>query len=79
MDSINVKIETLDDFNKLCRLLSKRDENIDAVKGKHVVNAKSILGLLSLGSGVITLEIEDGEYNKVEELKHSIGMTLGYM
>lgn len=43
-----IKIETLEKAKEFVTECCKYDENIDVVSGRYVINAKSLLGLLSI-------------------------------
>lgn len=49
MKIMKIKLNTLNDANNLVKAIDKYDYDIDAVYGRYVIDAKSIMGLLSLG------------------------------
>ena len=49
MKIMKIKLNTLNDANNLVKSIDKYDYDIDAVYGRYVIDAKSIMGLLSLG------------------------------
>ena len=46
---MKIKLNTLNDANSFVKTIDKYDYDIDAVCGRYVIDAKSIMGLLSLG------------------------------
>lgn len=46
---MKIKLNTLNDANSFVKAIDKYDYDIDAVCGRYVIDAKSIMGLLSLG------------------------------
>lgn len=49
MKRMKIKLNTLNDANSFVKTIDKYDYDIDAVCGRYVIDAKSIMGLLSLG------------------------------
>ena len=49
MRRMKIKLNTLNDANSFVKAIDKYDYDIDAVCGRYVIDAKSIMGLLSLG------------------------------
>lgn len=49
MKIMRVKLNTLNDANSFVKAIDKYDYDVDAVCGRYVIDAKSIMGLLSLG------------------------------
>lgn len=49
MKIMKIKLNTLNDANSLVKAIDKYDYDIDAICGRYVIDAKSIMGLLSLG------------------------------
>ena len=49
MRRMKIKLNTLNDANSFVKTIDKYDYDIDAVCGRYVIDAKSIMGLLSLG------------------------------
>ena len=46
---MKIKLTTLDDANKLATICGTFTEDIDIVVGRYVIDAKSYLGILSIG------------------------------
>lgn len=46
---MKIKLNTLDDANKLAAICGTFTEDIDIVVGRYIVDAKSYLGILSIG------------------------------
>lgn len=49
MRRMRIKLNTLNDANGFVKAIDKYDYDVDAVCGRYVIDAKSIMGLLSLG------------------------------
>lgn len=49
MRRMRIKLNTLNDANSFVKAIDKYDYDVDAVCGRYVIDAKSIMGLLSLG------------------------------
>lgn len=43
-----IELYNVNDVKEFCRISSKQDFNIDVTKGRHVIDAKSLMGLFSL-------------------------------
>ena len=71
MKIMRIKLNTLNDANSLVKSIDKYNYDIDAVCGRYVIDAKSIMGLLSLihtnNKDVISKFEEDISKWKVEE------------
>lgn len=46
---MTIRLNTIDDANNFVKVIDKYDYDVDAVYGRYVIDAKSIMGLLSLG------------------------------
>lgn len=46
---IKIKLNTLDDANKLASICGRFQEDIDITIGRYVIDGKSYLGILSIG------------------------------
>ncbi len=58
MKSVNIKLSLVENVNKFVNIVSRYPFDMDLRAGRHVVDAKSILGIFSLDlSRPITLEI----------------------
>ena len=49
MKKMKIKLNTLNDANSFVKAVDKYDYDVDAICGRYVIDAKSIMGLLSLG------------------------------
>ncbi len=66
MKSVNIKLSLVENVNKFVNIVSRYPFEMDLRAGRHVVDAKSILGIFSLDlSRPITLEIYS---NQCDEL-----------
>ncbi len=48
MKSLNISLSSLDKIKNFVGIVSNLDSEIDLISGRYVVNAKSIMGVLSL-------------------------------
>jgi len=76
MQKFDIKLSLAENVKNFVNIASKFDFDMDLRSGRHVVDAKSILGIFSLDlSKSIALEVDD-EKNpnpaKLEELKAAI-------
>lgn len=46
--SKEISIKTIDNAKELTRIASKYEEDIDLIRGRYVVDAKSIMGIFTL-------------------------------
>lgn len=59
MVTVGVKLDLVDNINLLAKSAVKYDFDIDVKCGKYLVNAKSILGIMSIASSeVMELRVE---------------------
>ena len=71
MNSVSIKLNLMSDGSKFVQIVSAYPYDIDLRSGRHVVDAKSILGIFSLDwSKPVTMEIysEDCE-DLLKEIK----------
>ena len=71
MKSVMIRLSLVENVNKFVNTVSRYPFEMDLRAGRHVVDAKSILGIFSLGlSRPITLDIYSDECDKLlEEIK----------
>lgn len=71
--TVKVKLNSIDsakDFSKVCE---KFDEDVDYVIGRYVIDAKSLLGILSTTIGKIAyVTIYTSDQDVIEEFLNSI-------
>lgn len=48
MNSISIKLNTIESIKSFCDIVGKVEYEVDVVRGRYVIDAKSILGLHSL-------------------------------
>ena len=64
--SVNIKLSLVENVNKFVNIVSRYPFDMDLRAGRHVVDAKSILGIFSLDlSRPITLEIYSDQYDQL--------------
>ncbi len=71
MKSVTIRLSLVENVNKFANLVSRYPFEMDLRAGRHVVDAKSILGIFSLDlSRPITLEIYSDDCDDLlEEIK----------
>ena len=71
MKSVTIRLSLVENVNKFANIVSRYPFEMDLRAGRHVVDAKSILGILSLDlSRPITLDIyEDNCDSLLEEIR----------
>ena len=77
MKSVTIRLSLVENVNKFVNIVSRFPFEMDLRAGRHVVDAKSILGIFSLDlSRPITLEIYSDDYEKLmTEIKPFIDET----
>ena len=64
MKKIDIKLTMAENVKQFVNIVNKYDFDMDLRAGRHVVDAKSILGIFSLDlSRTITLEVQDADAN----------------
>ena len=61
MKSLNISLSSLDKIKNFVGIVSNLDSEIDLISGRYVVNAKSIMGVLSLD---LSKDIQMNIYNE---------------
>ena len=71
MRSVQIRLSLVENVNKFVNIVSRYPFEMDLRAGRHVVDAKSILGIFSLDlSRPITLEVYSDDCDKLlEEIK----------
>ena len=70
MQQFEIRLTLAENVKTFVNIVNKYDFEMDLRAGRHVVDAKSILGIFSLDlSRTITLEIEDADKGDPEALK----------
>ena len=68
MKSINIKLSLAENVKSFVNVVSRYPDDMDLRAGRHVVDAKSILGIFSLDlSKPITLEVYADDCNDLLE------------
>lgn len=71
MRQTNIALKSIDDVKKFVKVVCMYDFDVDMISGRHIVDAKSIMGIFSLDlSKPIKLEIHAIDCDKfLEEIK----------
>lgn len=65
-----IKLNTIDDVKDLVQITSRANGDVDLICGKYYIDAKSIMGVLSLPlNDTLSIKIED---NDVSQLKSEL-------
>lgn len=71
MRSFQIKLTTIDELTRFVQICQKFSSDIDAVSGRYIIDAKSIMGLMSVKlTDPIQVRIHDLE--KEEEFAETI-------
>ena len=63
-----IKINTLEDADKLAKICEKYEEDIDFVVGRYIIDGKSYLGILSIGfNKEINVIMHSSNYDKINK------------
>ena len=75
-----IKLLGTEDVKKFCNLMTKFESDLSLCCGRFVIDAKSIMGVISLdGSKELSLRIlekVDGEFNQIRELMMNYGYAV---
>ncbi len=64
MQKYDIKLSMAENVKQFVNIVNRYDFDMDLRAGRHVVDAKSILGIFSLDlSRTITLEVQDADAN----------------
>lgn len=70
---MTIRLNTIDDANNFVKIIDKYEYDIDAVYGRYVIDAKSIMGLLSLGiPKKINIVIHSNNNNIIKQITSDI-------
>ncbi|MBQ1861801.1 MAG: HPr family phosphocarrier protein [Clostridia bacterium] len=70
MKKVEIKLSLAENVKTFVNTVNKYDFDMDLRAGRHVVDAKSILGIFSLDlSRPITLEVDDDEHVDPKQLE----------
>lgn len=57
MTVTTIKLKNEDDYSAICQVMRRYPFDIDLSRGRYIVDAKSILGILALGSMQEEIEV----------------------
>lgn len=70
MQKFKIKVDTIDKVKRFVDIASKYEEDIDVVRDKYVVDAKSIMGMFSMDlSKIVELHIHSDKKEIAEAFK----------
>lgn len=73
MITANLLLNNIENVNKFVSIMGEKNFEIDLVSGKYLVNAKSIMGVLSLDlTQPVTVNAYTEDENFVDEIKDYI-------
>lgn len=74
MCKVQIKLNTIEDVKKLVSDITEFECDFEIVSGRFVVDAKSIMGILSLDlSKKLMLVIQSDDEYKIDKIKDKIG------
>lgn len=73
MISVQVILNNIESVNRFVAKMSEKDYDVDLVSGKYLVNAKSMMGVLSLDlTRPVTVNAETDDIGFLEEINEYI-------
>lgn len=70
MFTVQVLLNNIESVNRFVAKMSEKDYDVDLVSGKYLVNAKSMMGVLSLDlTKPVTVNAETDDESFLEEIK----------
>ena len=71
MKTVNILLGTINDVKNFVNIVSQYDFDVDLISGRYAIDAKSIMGIFSLGlANPIKAEIHSDDCDKfLEEIK----------
>lgn len=73
MISVQVLLNNIESVNRFVAKMSEKDYDVDLVSGKYLVNAKSMMGVLSLDlTRPVTVNAETDDIGFLEEINEYI-------
>ena len=73
MLTLQVLLNNIENVNRFVAKVSEKDYDVDLVSGKYLVNAKSMMGVLSLDlTKPVTVNAETDDESLLNELKEYI-------
>ena len=73
MNYLIIKINTLEDADKIAKICEKYDEDIDFIVGRYIIDGKSYLGILSIGFDKnIKVIMHSNNYNKINNFYNKL-------
>lgn len=73
MITVQVLLNNIENVNKFVAKMSEKDYDVDLTSGKYLVNAKSMMGVLSLDlTRPVTVNAETDDQSFLDEIKDYI-------
>ena len=73
MITVQVLLNNIDSVNRFVAKVGEKDYDVDLASGKYLVNAKSMMGVLSLDlTKPVTVQAETDDESLLNELKEYI-------
>lgn len=73
MLTVQVLLNNIENVNRFVAKMSEKDYDVDLVSGKYLVNAKSMMGVLSLDlTKPVTVNAETDDETFLEEMEEYI-------
>lgn len=79
MKVATINLSFIEDVNKFYNVISKKDFDIDLARGRHCVDAKSIMGIYSFDLSQpidLRLHCETDEYNETLSELETAGISI---
>jgi phosphocarrier protein HPr len=73
LNTINIKLKNASDISEFCHICNNFSEDIDCMKGRYVIDAKSFLGVSSIELGSkITVKIHSDNVYNIKKLFYAL-------
>ena len=73
MNEFEIKLNTLDKVRKFSEIVSVMEEDIDIIVGRYVVDAKSVLGILSIDlNRMLRVKIHTSDIDRCKEFQEEM-------
>lgn len=79
MKVATINLSFIEDVNKFYNIISKKDFDVDLARGRHCVDAKSIMGIYSFDLSKpidLRLHCDIDEYNEILSELEAVGISI---